>query len=630
MPKYFLKTISYFVFAGVVLGLLASPRASLAVSSILGSPTYRPEIVAQHGVVATGRHFAAEAGMRMLRDGGNAIDAGVASVFAAAITEISHFGMGGEAPMVIYVAELDQVVVINGQGVAPAAASPEVFRRIGGIPGNGPSAGAVPAVVDALAIALAEYGTLSLTEVLQPAITLADGFPWYEFLSFILESQLDAIKRHPSGAKAYLQGPEQSIPRVGSIFRQPELAATLRLLIDEEQRQLRQGVDRKAAIYAARDRFYKGDIGQRIADSVQAAGGLLTAEDMANYRGRVETPATLSFDTRHGSYQIFKTGFWGQGPVLLQTLALLQDYDLEAMGHNSSAYIHTIIEALKLSLADRDHHYGDPDFSPIPAQGLLSADYAAERRQLIDPLRARGLRLPGNPWRYQIPWRIGMNPVQSVDLYEQPSVAGPADITDYKTSPDTTCVNIADAQGNLFSSAPSSAWFYGGVFIAGDTGVPLGNRMQAFVPWPDGHPNLVQGGKRPRTTLSPTVILRDGKPFLAVSNPGGDTQDQQALQVFLNIAVFGMGAQQAIESPRFNTGHHEQSFGRHRFRPRLLELEDRISPNIVETLRLYGHRVIVQEAFKMTTATTVAGFDARYGTLFGAADVRGQRFVVGW
>jgi gamma-glutamyltranspeptidase/glutathione hydrolase len=207
---------------------------------------------------------------------------------------------------------------------------------------------------------------------------------------------------------------------------------------------------------------------------------------------------------------------------------------------------------------------------------------------------------------------------------------GPAHITDYSGSPDTTCVNVADAAGNLFSASPSSAWFYGGVFIAGDTGVPLGNRMQVFVTYPDGHPNLVQGGKRPRTTLTPTVVLRDGKPFTAFSSPGGDTQDQQSLQLFLNIAVFGMMPQDAIEAARFNTRHHEQSFGSHRFLPGVLEVEDRVSPNTVAMLRLLGHDVTVLGSFKMTTAATLAGIDQRYGTVFGAADVRGQRSVAGW
>ena len=597
---------------------------------IRGSPTYRPEVVGRVGVVAAGRHFAAEAGMRMLARGGNAIDAGVAATFAAAVTEISHFGMGGEVPLILYLADRNQAVVVNGQGVAPAAASAEHFRREGSIPTNGPSAGTVPAVVDALAIALAEYGTLTLADVLAPAIDLADGFPWYGFLTHYLTPQLEAVKRLPSGARVYLQGPEGTIPPVGSVFRQTDLARTLRALVDEEQRHA--GAGRKAAIYAARDRFYRGDIGQRIAASVRAAGGLLTLEDLAGYRGRVEAPARVVFRSRHGSFEVLKTGFWGQGPVLLQALLLLQDFDLEGMGHNSAAYIHTVTEALKLALADRDAHYGDPDFTKVPAATLLSAGYAAERRQLIDPAKANNLPRPGDPWRLEQGSRPAFlrKHTTLARLHQDPErrevSPGPGQPAG---SPDTTTINVADARGNLFSASPSSAWFFGGVFIAGDTGVPLGNRMQAFVLW-EGHPNIVAGGKRPRTTLTPTVVLRDGKPFLALSSPGGDSQDQQALQVLLNLAVFGMRPQEAIESPRFNSLHYHESFGDHRFRAGVLELEDRIAPEVADALGRLGHKVQVIGPFMMDTGTTVAGFDAGHGTVFGAADVRRQRFVTGW
>jgi gamma-glutamyltranspeptidase/glutathione hydrolase len=598
--------------------------------NIRGSPTYRAEVVGRVGVVAAGRHFAAEAGMRMLARGGNAIDAGVAATFAAAVTEISHFGMGGEVPLIVHLAERNQTVVVNGQGVAPAAASAEHFRGEGSIPTNGPSAGTVPAVVDALTIALAEYGTLTLADVLTPAIELADGFPWYAFLTHYLTPQLDAVKRFPSGARVYLQGPDGAIPPVGSVFRQPDLARTLRALIEEERRHA--SADRKSAIYAARDRFYRGDIGQRIAASVRAAGGLLTIEDLAGYRGRVEAPTRVVFKTRHGSFEVLKTSFWGQGPVLLQALLLLQDFDLEGMGHNSAAYIHTVTEALKLALADRDAHYGDPDFAKVPAATLLSAAYAAERRQLIDPAKASNLPRPGQPWRLE----RGSRPTSLLErtrlggLHHDPQrrnvSTGP---TQPWGSPDTTTVNVADARGNLFSASPSSAWFFGGVFIAGDTGVPLGNRMQAFVTW-EGHPNIVAGGKRPRTTLTPTVVLRDGKPFIALSSPGGDSQDQQALQVLLNLAVFGMRPQEAIEAPRFNSLHYHESFGNHAFRAGVLELEDRIAPDVADALRRLGHKVQVVGPFMMDTGTTVAGFDAGHGTVFGAADVRRQRFVTGW
>jgi gamma-glutamyltranspeptidase / glutathione hydrolase len=620
--------------------------------------TYRPEVLARVGVVAAGRHFAAEAGLRMLARGGNAVDAGVAAVFAAAVTEISHFGLGGEVPIVLYLADRHEVLVINGQGVAPAAASVEYFRRLGDIPGGGPLAGAVPAVVDALAIALAEFGTLSLADVLAPAITLAeDGFPWYDYLARALAQELDNVRKYPSGARVYLQGPGGTAPAVGSVFRQPDLARTLRALVEEEQRHLERG--RKAAIHAARDRFYRGDVGQRIARAAQDAGGLLTADDLARYVGRVERPTHAAFRTRHGSFEVFKTSFWGQGPVLLQALLILQGFDLERMGHNSTEYIHTVTEALKLALADRDAFYGDPDFAKVPIVGLLSEAYAAERRTLIDPLRAQNSIRPGDPWKFQPradapesdPRRTGVAAGRGIASQRAialgtpastpaargavASVARPALSGHRSFSPDTTNINVADANGNLFSASPSSGWFFAGVFIAGDTGVPLGNRMQAFVLNEDGHPNLVQGGKRPRTTLTPTVVLRDGKPFLALSSPGGDSQDQQALQVLLNLAVFNMRPQEAIEAPRFNSLHHHQSFGRHPFgdrdgRPGVLQVEDRIPVGTIEALRRLGHRVEVLGPFMMDTGTTLAGVDQRHGTLFGGADVRRERFVVGW
>lgn len=594
---------------------------------VRASATFRPEVLGRVGVVAAGRHFAAEAGMRMLARGGNAVDAGVAGVFAAAVTEISHFGLGGEVPIVLYLADRGQVVVISGQGPAPAAASAEHFRRHGGIPTNGPSAGTVPAVVDALAIALAEFGTLSFAQVLAPAIELADGFPWYEFLTRVLAGELERVQRYPSGARVYLQGPGGTIPTVGSVFRQPDLARTLRALAEEEQKHLPKG--RKAAIYAARDRFYRGDIGQRIARAIQEAGGLLTADDLARYRGRVERPTRGTFRTRHGTFEVFKTGFWGQGPMLLQALAILKGFDLERMGHNSTEYIHTVTEALKLALADRDTYYGDPDFAKVPAAALLSEAYAAERRKLIAPGVASTLPRPGDASRFEPRARRNHRPPLAAILALPMPDAGRAE------SPDTTNVNVADARGNLFSASPSSAWFFGGVFVSGDTGVPLGNRMQAFVLNEDGHPNLVQGGKRPRTTLTPTIVLRDGKSFLALSSPGGDSQDQQALQVFLNIAVFNMPPQQAIEAPRFNSLHHHRSFGGHGFgdkegRAGVLQVEDRIAPDVLDGLRALGHRLEILGPFMMNTGTALAGVDPRHGTVFGAADPRRQRFVTGW
>ena len=598
--------------------LTAAAGRGFATDGIMASSTYRPEVVGRVGVVAAGRHFAAESGMRMLSRGGNAIDAGVAATFAAGVSEISHFGMGGEVPIILYLADRREVVVINGQGTAPAAASADAFRGRRGIPPNGPSAGTMPAVVDALCIALAEFGTLTLAETLAPAIELADGFPWYEFLTFYLRPEVERMAAFPSGARVYMPG--GAIPATGSVFRQVDLAATLRALVEAERQSAPRG--RAAAIYAARDRFYRGDIAQRIAKSVQDAGGLMTEADLAGYKGRIEQPTHGIFTTRHGSFEIFKTGFWGQGPVLLQALAILQGFDLERMGHNSTEYIHTVTEALKLALADRDAFYGDPDFAKVPASGLLSESYAAERRKLIDPLTANNEARPGDPWKFQ----SRADASRPVRTSSRRGVVGDGPLP---KPLDTTTVDVADAKGNLFSASPSSAWFAGGTFIAGSTGVPLGNRMQAFV-LDEGHPNRLEAGKRPRTTLSPTVVLRDGKPFLALSSPGGDSQDQQALQTFLNIAVFAMRPQEAVEAPRFNSSHYRESFRDHRFHAGGLTLENRIAPSIVEALGRLGHKVGVTGSFMMDTGTALAGVDPIHRTLFGAADVRRQRFVVGW
>ena len=525
-------------------------------------------------------------------------------------------------------------------GIPPGAASASYFRRLGELPLSGPLAGTVPAVVDALAIALAEFGTLSLSDVLAPAITLAEeGFPWYEFLTHILARELDKVRRYPRGAGVYLQGPGSTIPAVGSIFRQPELARTLHALAQEERRHLHLG--RKAAIYAGRDLFYAGEIGQRIARAVQAEGGLLTAEDLARYHGRIEAPTRLTFRTRHGAFEVLKTNFWGQGPVLLQALAILQGFDSRADGPElDRAYPHGGRDAQvgagrpRRLLRRPDVRQGSRGRPPSGAlRGPASSPHRPHARGQLD---STGQSVEVRGWSHT---RRAASPARGGGLGPASPEVGSARARPIDgpptPSPDTTNINVADARGNLFSASPSSAWFFGGVFIAGDTGVPLGNRMQAFVLNEEGHPNLVQGGKRPRTTLSPTVVLRNGKPFLALSSPGGDSQDQQALQVFLNIAVFGMRPQQAIEAAASThcttTGASgATALATRKAAPGVLQVEDCIPPGVVEALRHLGHRVEILGAFSMDTGTTLAGVDPTHGTLFGAADVRRERFVVGW
>ena len=367
-----------------LLGVSAAP---------LSAETMRPEIRGRHGIVAAGRHYSVEAGMRLFRDGGNAVDAGVAAVLAASVCEISHFGFGGESPILVYDPRSKETVVINGQGPAPRIASYEMFLDAPQVPGNGPLGATVPAMLDAVALALERYGTKSLGDVLAPAIELADGFAMYAFLQHYLVSEKEASMAYPSTARAYY--PEGRVPEVGEVFRQPDLAKTLRAIADAEARSLESGASREEGIRAGRDRFYKGEIGRRIAEAVESDGGLMRYDDLAGYEGRFETPAKTTFH----EYTVLKAGPWNQGPVLLQTLNLLEGFDLREMGHGSTRYIHTVTEAIKLAYDDRDSYYGDPDFVRVPISGLLSKDYAAERRALDRSLRSLRGTPPRRPLR---------------------------------------------------------------------------------------------------------------------------------------------------------------------------------------------------------------------------------------
>jgi gamma-glutamyltranspeptidase/glutathione hydrolase len=580
----------------------------LPLSAGQAPPQLRAEVRADHAVVAAGRTLAADAGARVLAAGGNAIDAGVATVFASAVVEISHFGLGGEAPIIIYSARDQRVVVINGQGPAPKAASPAMFAGEKAVPGNGPNGATIPAVVDAAALALERYGTLSLAAVLAPAIELADGFPMYQFLANYLASERKASERYEWSAKTYYPGGR--LTAAGEVFRQPNLAATLRALAAAETAALAAGASRAEAIQAGRDAFYKGPIAQRITAAVRAAGGVMSDEDLASYRGRVEEPATVTYR----GYAVHKAGFWNQGPALLQTLRILEGFDLAAMGRGSADAFHTIAEAIKLAYADRDHYYADPDFARVPSAGLLSADYAALRRALIDPRRASLEHRPGDPER-----------ARALLTATRASLAGaPA-----REPGDTTAMQVVDADGNLFSATPSSGWLLGGAFVAGDTGVPMSNRMQAFRLDPES-PNVLAGGKRPRTTLTPTVVTKDGKPFLAIGTPGGDSQDQQILLVLLNIIDFGLDVQAAIEAPRINSLHPQSSFDDHRAQPGVLEVERSVAPAVIEELRARGHVIRLRPAYGISTGIVAAGVDPATGKRRGGADPRRERALIAY
>ncbi|HLN59333.1 MAG TPA: gamma-glutamyltransferase family protein, partial [Thermoanaerobaculia bacterium] len=563
-------------------------------------------------IVAGGRNFSVAAGLRMLERGGNAVDAGVAAVFAASVVEISHFGFGGECPLMIYDAKTKKVVVVNGQGPAPKAASPELFKAKGKVDANGPLAATVPAVMDALAIALAEYGTMRLEAVMAPAIAYADGFPMYAFLRGYLVRERKATEKWEWSGKTYY--PDGRIPEVGETFRQPNLAKTLREIVAAERAAFEKTRDRKAAIMAGRDAFYKGPIARRIAEADRAAGGVLAYDDLAGFHGRVEEPVKTTF---HG-YDIFKAGPWDQGPVLLQTFNILAGIDLAAMGPGSADAIHAMHEAIKLAYDDRNAFYGDPDFVKVPLKGLLSADYAAARRKLIGPEAFLEHR-PGDPFAFD-------PDVKAPAVRYAPHSQGEAPRAE---KGDTTCVDAVDEAGNLFSATPSSGWLLGGAFIAGDTGVPLSNRMQIFDLDP-ASPNVLAGGKRPRTTLTPTILVKDGKPYLAISTPGGDSQDQQIANVLLNLIVFKMGLQEAIEFPRINSLHPFSSFDDHKSEPGVLEIESRIPAATLEELRRRGHKLKVLAPYGMPTGVVAVGVDPQTGTLRGGADVRRERTIFGW
>ncbi|MFY9557843.1 MAG: gamma-glutamyltransferase family protein [Blastocatellia bacterium] len=600
--------IRFAVVIAILVLSMVSPKAD----------TFRPVVRGKRGAVAAGHPLSAEAGLRLLQRGGNAVDAGCAAILAASVIEFSHFSFGGEVPIIIKLAR-GPVAVINGQGFAPRLATREFFieqarksEKKGNpatVPGSGILPATVPGVLDAVVSALDRFGTKTLGEVIQPAIELADGFPIDELRVSYIERTRKFLEQWPTSAKLFLPGGR--VPRIGEMFSQPALAQTLRELARAERAASSRG--RHRALIAARDYFYKGVVAKRISEFCEANGGLLRAGDLAAFHAGVEEPAKASYR----GYEVYKTGFFAQGPVMLEVLNLLEGYDLRGMKHNSADYIHTLTEAMKLGFADRDRYYGDPDFVRVPANELLSKEYAAVRRSLIDEKRASGEQRPGDP--------INMKPLLNGNPH--PALMGESTVPEAERAKDTTCVNVIDKDGNLFSATPSGAWLP--AIVAGETGVLLGQRMQSFL-LEEGHPNVLQPRKRPRITLSPALVLKDGKPFLVLSTPGGDNQDQSLIQVLLNIVEFGMNMQEAVEASRFQTLHLVSSFEDHRFNPGVLNLEDRISKEVRDELQSRGHKVEVQPAWGNPSAPTVIKFNTESGVIEAGADPRRGRYAVAW
>jgi gamma-glutamyltranspeptidase / glutathione hydrolase len=611
---FVLCLIACFIFASV-------PQTSSA-------DTFRPVVRGKRGVVAGGHPLSVEAGLRILQRGGNAVDAGVATILAASVIEFSHFSFGGEVPILIKLKD-QKVAVVEGMGQAPMKATRQFFvdrakadsepgqttmasaRRGGLIPSTGPLSATVPAILDACVTALDKFGTKTLADVMEPAIQLADGFPIDELRVQYIRTRSSVFSQWPDAKRIFLPGGE--IPKVGDIFVQADLARTLREIVRAEKLASRGSRNaRHAGLMAARDHFYKGPIAKRIGDYMQANGGLIAAADFAKFSAKVGQPV----EANYRGYQVYKAGFWTQGPALVETLNMLEGFELKKMGHNTPEYIHTLAEALKLAMADRDRYYGDPDFVKIPMAELLSKEYATLRRPLIDEMRASLAQQPGDPTN-----------MKAVLASAGQTIGRISTVPEIERGNDTTCVNVVDKDGNLFSATPSGAWLP--AVVAGDTGVLMGQRLQSALT-DENSPNVVAPGKRPRITLTPTLVLKGGQPFMVLSTPGGDNQDQALLQVLLNIIEFDMNPQEAVESPRFDTQHYVSSFDDHEFLPGSLNIESRVSLKTIQELSQKGHKVKVQSEWGTLSAPTVIVYDLKTGVASAGADPRRSRYAVAW
>lgn len=582
----------------------------------------RPVVRGTRGAVAAGAPLVTEAAMRVFHDKGNAVDAGVAALFAGSVTEFSHFGFGGEAPILIRTAQ-GKVYCIPGIGTAPKLMTRDFFlnrrmtpeleqesqrrgRSSGPIPSYGLLPALVPGMVDAGLLALREFGTKSFAEVAAPAVELADGFPIDRMRSQSIAGAARFLKRFSTSEAVFAPGGH--LPQPGEIFRQRDLARTLRSMVEAEQKALSAGASREAGIDAVRDYFYRGEIARKIGRFVEENGGLLRYEDFAAFRLQVEEPLS----TNYNGYTVYKGGFWTQGGVMIEALNILEGFDLKSLGWNSAAYTHRVVEALKLAYADRDAYYADPHFADVPQQ-LLTKEYAAQRRAQIDLTHASPEFRPGEFGKSSPP-----HPANHIGQLRP--------LTDALVSHDTTCVNLIDSDGVMFSATPSGAWMPS--VIAGDTGIPLTQRAQSFLLIAD-HPNVVEPGKRPRITLSPTLVTRAGRPFTVLSTPGGDQQEQALLQVLLDMIEFGFNPQAAVEAPRFQTRHLVSSFDDHAADPNLLLLDERMPDDVLLMLENWGHQIERRSRWQSGSAPTALRVRPN-GVIEAGADPYGFRYAEAW
>ena len=593
--------------------------------------TVKPPLHGRHWLAITGKPLGATAGAMIFQKGGNAVDAACAMLGAVA-TMWDTLGWGGETQALIYNPKTKKVVGINALGVAPTGATPDFYRQKGMRypPEYGPLAAVTPGTPGGLMTMLAEFGTMSLADVLAPAIEMADGYPIEAQAADAIERQKSEIKKWSYSKDVFLPhaGDDREAPRAGEIFKQADLAATLRKLVESERLALAAGKSRKDAIYAAYDRFYRGDIAQEFARGSRELGGLHTVEDLARWKVHVEAPVM----TDYKGVQVYKLNAWTQGPALLQTLNILETFDVKSMGYNSARYIHALYQAMNLAFADRDFYYGDTYVAPEePVQGLLSKDYAKSRAKLIDWSKNDAGARPGDPY----PFQGGTNPFPDLlqkwgttvtDQPGQPNRAGNRAFDDGFTA-GTTSIQAADKEGWVVSVTPSGGWIPAA--IAGRTGIGMSQRMQSFVlDRAEGPFNVLEPGKRPRVTLTPSLALKDGRPYLSFAVQGGDGQDQNLLQFFLNVVEFGMTVQQAVEAANFNSYQMRSSFDDHRSEPGRITLNEAMPSWVRDELQRMGYRLDFQ---RLTSGPINAIFlDWKNGSMWGGASNHGEDYGIAW
>jgi gamma-glutamyltranspeptidase/glutathione hydrolase len=563
----------------------------------------------------------------MFQKGGNAIDA-TCAMLAAVATMWDVLSWGGETQALIFNPVTGKVIALNALGVAPSGATVEFYRKKGMSypPATGPLSAVTPGTPGGLMMILAEFGTLSLAEVLAPAIEMADGYPIEQETADRIEKEKASLKLWAASKRVMLPhlGETREAPQPGEMFRQPDLAATLRKLVEAEKQALAAGKDRKTAIQAAYDRFYTGDIAREFVRGSREAGGLHTLEDLAKWRVHLEEPVHVNYK----GIEVYKLNTWVQGPVMLQALNILEPLDLKAMGYNSARYIHTVYQAMNLAYADRDFYYGDPYFPPDePIRGLLSKDYARERVKLIGPERNNPDIRPGDPYPFQggtNPYRAYLERWQSQQPAKTASAQAELDRT-FRLG--TTSIEAADDKGWVVSVTPSGGWLP--AVIAGRTGIGMSQRAQSFVLDAAENPfNVIEPGKRPRATLTPTLALKDGKPFLSFAVQGGDTQDQNLLQFFLNVVEFGMKVQEATEAANFTSYQMRSSFDQHPSQPGRLRLADSVPEWVRAELRSRGYTLDFVE--RNSGPINAIYFDREHGTLWGGSSNEGEDYGIAW